>query len=41
MKYTSPEMELVEFDLIDVIQTSAGGNSEPEIDYGENELPKT
>lgn len=42
MKYTSPEVELVEFDIIDVIQTSAGGSdSDSNIDYDDNELPKT
>lgn len=45
MKYTTPEVELIELDIIDVIQASVGGegedNSNPDIDYGDNELPKT
>lgn len=39
MKYVSPEIELLELDLLDVIQTSTivGGESEGEL--GQDELP--
>lgn len=42
MKYIAPEVELVEFDIIDVIQTSGDpDDSKPGIDFDDNELPKT
>ena len=37
MKYNKPEIEILELDLVDVIQTSLGGEGEG--DYKENELP--
>lgn len=43
MKYNKPEIEILELDVIDVIQTSAGGDEVPGDDIfnpgGENELP--
>ena len=42
MKYIAPEVELVEFEIIDVIQTSGDpDDSKPGIDLDDNELPKT
>ena len=41
MKYNKPEIELLELDLIDVIQTSNGGDEEEDIfnPGGDYELP--
>ncbi len=40
MDYMKPEIEILEFELVDVIQTSAGGNGESEDgEYNENEMP--
>ena len=48
MIYTKPEIEVLEFTLVDVIQASSeggqGGNTNPpkdDIVYGENEFPIT
>ena len=38
MKYVSPEVEFLELDLIDIIQTSTTGEGE-EGGYKDNELP--
>ena len=38
-KYTAPEMEIVEFEVEDVITTSGGDNNTPELPFiqdGEN-----
>ena len=41
MNYMKPEIEILEFELVDVIQTSAGGEGEEngEGGYKENEMP--
>ena len=41
MKYTKPELEIMELDIVDVIQTSngEGGNSGDDIHIGENGTP--
>ena len=41
MNYMKPEIEIIEFEAVDVIQTSAGGNGEGtgEGEYNDNELP--
>ncbi len=42
MKYTKPELEIMELDVVDVIQTSnggEGGNSGDDINIGGNGTP--
>ena len=41
MNYMKPEIEIVEFETVDVIQTSNGGDGEngEEGGYRDNELP--
>lgn len=33
MKYTAPEIEMAEFDTVDVITVSGGGTTNPDGDY--------
>jgi len=42
MKYTTPKVEVLEFDLVDVIQTSTTDPENPDIEepgLGEDDLP--